>query len=127
MPTQANLMGSGCPALQAQASVGMLTTASNNLTATGAAQNSLTLPSDFNVYTTVTLNNGPTLPATGPQCNAADSFILVNHGANAMNVWPPTGGKIGTGSANAAVSVPVGKVATFLSLGSGNFAWSLSA
>jgi hypothetical protein len=124
MPTQSNLMGSGCPALQAQASVGLV---SNSLTATGAAQNSLTMPSDFNVYTTVTLNNGPTLPATGPQCNIGDSFIVINHGANSMNVWPPTGGKIGTASANAAFAVGVGKTAWFLSIGGGNFAASLSA
>jgi hypothetical protein len=124
MPTQSNLMGSGCPALQAQASVGLPST---GLTATGASQNSLVLPSDLNIYTTVTLNNGPTLPAAGPQCNLGDTFIIVNHGANAMNVWPPTGGKISTGSANASVSVPAGKMATFQHIGSGNYAWSLSA
>lgn len=117
-------MGSGCPALQAQASVGIV---SNSLTASGAAQGSQTLPSDFNVYTTATLNTGPTLPATGPQCNAADSFIVVNHGANSMNVWPPTGGKIGTGATNAAFAVGVGKTAWFMSIGGGNFAASLSA
>jgi hypothetical protein len=125
MPTQANLMGSGCPALQAQASVGM---PSIGLTANSAAQNGQTLPSDACVYTTVTLNNGPTLPAvTNGYPGLFDSFIVVNHGANAMNVWPPTGGKISTGSANAAVSVPAGKMATFQHIGSGNYAWSLSA
>lgn len=124
MPTISNLMGTGCPAGQAQASVGMV---SSGLTATGASQNSLPLPSDFNIYTTTTLANGPTLPATGPQCNAGDSFIVVNHGANSMNVWPPTGGKIGTASANAAFAVGAGKTAWFLSIGGGNFAASLSA
>ena len=123
MPLQSNLMGSGCPALQAQASVGLVTT----ISATGASQGAQAMPSDFVISTATTLNCGPTLPATGPQCNVADSFYYVNHGANSSNVWPPTGGKIGTGSANAAVAVPAGKTASFLSIGSGNFAWSLSA
>jgi hypothetical protein len=123
MPTISNLMGTGCPAGQAQASVGLVTTG----TATGASQGAQVMPSDFFVSTTTTLNCGPTLPATGPQCNAADSFIFVNHGANSANVWPPTGGKIGTASANAAFAVGVGKTAWFLSIGGGNFAASLSA
>ena len=58
MPTQSNLMGSGCPALQAQASVGLLTTNSNALTAfavdpvTGALtpKASLELPSPNYVH-----------------------------------------------------------------------------
>lgn len=124
MPTKSNLMGSGCPALQAVASLGIPTVGQ---TATGASQNSLTLPSDFVVYTTVTLNNGPTLPAENAQNTATDQYIIVNHGANSMNVWPPTGGKIGTGSTNAALAVPAGKTAWFLHIGSGNYAASVSA
>lgn len=128
MPTQSNLMGSGCPALQAQASVGLLTTNSNNLTATGSTQGTaLLLPSDFNVFTTVAASTGAILPATGPQCNLADTFIVVNHGANALSVYPPSGGKIANGSTNAALSVGANKTAWFLSLGNGNFAASVSA
>ena len=86
-------MGAGCPALQAQASVGLLTTNSNALTATGNSQGTaLALPSDFNVFTTVAASTGAILPATGPQCNVGDSFIIVNHGAQTLSVYPPTGG-----------------------------------
>lgn len=124
MPTQSNLMGAGCPALQAQASVGLV---SASLTASGASQGAQTLPSDFNIYTTSTLNTGPTLPAASSQCNVADNFIIVNHSANNMSVWPPTGGKIGTGSTNAALTLPAGKTGFYLHIGSGNYAASISA
>jgi len=128
MPLQSNLMGAGCPALQAQASVGILNNNSNALTATGSSQGTaLALPSDFNIFTTVAASTGTILPASGPQCNPGDTYIVVNHGANALSVYPPTGGKIANGSANAAISVAATKTATFLSLGSGNFAASVSA
>lgn len=117
-------MGSGCPALQAQASVGIV---NGGQTASGASQNAQVLLSDFNVFTSGTVNTGPTLPISGVQCNLGDSFIVVNHSGVAMNVWPPTGGKIANGTANAAFAVGSNKTATFLSLGGGNFAASLSA
>jgi len=121
-------MGAGCPALQAQASLGILNTNSNALTATGSTQGTaLALPSDFNIFTTVAASTGAILPASGPQCQQTDNFVVVNHGANALSVYPPTGGKIANGTANAALSVPANKTAFFLSLGSGNFAASLSA
>lgn len=125
MPTQSNLMGSGCPALQAQASVGIVTPSA---TAAGNSQGTaLALPSDFVVFTTVAASTGTILPATGPQCNLGDSFIVVNHGANTLSVYPPSGGKIANGSANAAFSVAASKTAYFTSIGGGNFAASLSA
>lgn len=121
-------MGSGCPALQAQASVGILNSNSSSLTATGSTQGTaLLIPSDFNIFTTVAASTGAILPTTGPQCQQADSFIVVNHGANALSVYPPAGGKIANGTTNAALSVPASKTAWFLSLGSNNFAASLSA
>lgn len=128
MPTQSNLMGAGCPALQAQASVGLLNSNSNALTATGSTQGTaLAIPSDFNIFTTVATSTGAILPASGPQCNPGDSFIIVNHGANALSVYPPTGGKIANGSANAALALAANKTGFYLSLGSGNFAASISA
>lgn len=118
-------MGSGCPALQAQASTGMFTASA---VAAGATQGTaLALPSDFVVFTTVAASTGTILPASGPQCNATDSFIIVNHGANSLSVYPPTGGKIANGTTNAAFAVAATKTAYFTSLGSGNFAASLSA
>lgn len=125
MPTQSNLMGSGCPALQAQASVGIPAT---GLTAAGSTQGTaLALPSDFSVFSTVGASTGTVLPATGPQCNLGDSFIVINHGANSLSVYPPVGGKIANGTTNAAFAVAATKTAYFTSLGGGNFAASLSA
>ena len=125
MPTQSNLMGSGCPPLQALASVGLL---SNNLTAAGSTQGTaLALPSDFNIVTTTAASTGVILPAAGIQCNPGDNFIVVNHGANALSVYPPVGGKIANGTTNAALSLPANKTGFYLHLGGGNYAASISA
>lgn len=118
-------MGSGCAPLQAQASVGFL---SNNLTAAGSTQGTaLALPSDFNIVTTTAASTGVILPAAGPQCSPGDSFIVVNHGANSLTVYPPTGGKIANGSANAGLALASNKTGFYLHLGSGNYAASISA
>ncbi len=125
MPTQSNLMGSGCPPLQAQASVGLV---KGGLTATGSTQGTaLALPSDFNVFTTVAASTGGILPTTGVQLQIPDQIIVVNHGANALTIYPPTGGTIGTNSANTGVSVPAGKMGFFYVTGTNGFGYSVSA
>ena len=126
MPTQINLMGTGCSPLQAQASVGIL---SNNLTATGSSSqaNALALPSDFNIFTTVAANTGGRLPASGNGTNPGDTYIVVNHGASTLTIYPATGGTIANGSANAGFSVSATKTATFTYLGSNNWAAAVSA
>lgn len=126
MPTQANLMGAGCAALQARASMGF---PSVGLTALGSTQGTaLVLPSDFNVFTTVGASTGAILPAASFQYQITDTVIAVNHGASALTVYPPTGGKIGTASVNAGLSVPSGKTAWFLLVDSTNGAniWAAS-
>lgn len=118
IPTQLNLMGTGCPALQAQASVGIAVTGQSGA---GTNQGTATvIPSDFNVFTTVALNTGAILPACGATGNRymlADTIVVVNHGANPLLVYPPVGGSISTLAANASFSVPVGKIATFTVVG----------
>ena len=121
MTTTVNLMGSGSSGLNAEAITGIISLAQ---TATGASQGSLTLPSDIVVYSTSTASNGPTLPATA---GSGDSYIVVNNTANSINVWPPVGFKIGTGSTNAALAVGAGKACKFYALGDGNYAALLSA
>lgn len=126
MPTQANLMGAGCAALQARASMGFPST---GLTATGSTQGTaLALPSDFNVFTTVAASTGAVLPASGFQYQVTDTVIAVNHGASSLTVYPPTGGKIGTASVNAGLAVPSGKTAWFLMVDStvGANVWAAS-
>ena len=123
MTTLRNLMGTGTAPLAAQATAtGIL---ANTLTATGNSQGTaLALPSDFNVFTTVASSTGAIMPSN---CLPGDWFTIVNHGASTLSVYPPTGGKIANGSANAAFSVAATKTAYFVSIGSGNFAASLSA
>lgn len=127
MPTLTNLLGSGNSALTAQASLGIIN-ASSALTATGTTQaTALALPSDWNLFTTVAASTGCILPANGSNVNMTDVYIVMNHGANTLSVYPPTGGKIANGSANAAFSVAANKMATFVNIGSGNWAGSVSA
>ena len=124
MPTQANLMGSGCPALQAIASVGL---AKTFLTGLGTTQGTaLALPSDFNVFSTTALNTGAILPFTGVNIQLADTIIVVNHGANPLTVYPPVGGTLSTLAVNTGVAVPAGKTAWFLVVATNAFAYSLS-
>ena len=125
MPTLTNLLGSGNSALTCQASLGIPAT---GLTATGNSQGTaLALPSDWNLFTTVAASTGAILPANGSNVNLSDVYIVMNHGANSLSVYPPTGGKIANGSANAAFSVAANKMATFVNIGSGNWAASVSA
>lgn len=87
----------------------------------------MALPTDFNVFSNVAANTGAILPVTGFQYQVTDTIIVVNHGANALSVYPPTGGTIGTTAANTAFSVPAGKTAWFLVVGSNAYAASVSA
>lgn len=121
MTTVKNLMGAGNSGLQAQASVGIL---ANSLTALGNSQGTaLALPSDFNIFTTVAASTGTILPTGAP----GDWYTVVNHGANSLSVYPPTGGKIANGTANAAFAVAATKTAQFQCIDGTNYAASLSA
>lgn len=102
-------MGAGVAPLMAQMING---TVSDGLTATGSNQaTALQLSSDVNVITTVAASTGVLLaaiPAPG------DEVIVVNLGANALNVYPATGGAIQSGATNAAFSVAAGKACKFI-------------
>jgi len=127
MPTNQNLLGSGNSVLTCQASLGIPKT---GLTAAGTGQSDATLvPSDFSVWTLTSGSNyGARLPASaGNVAQITDNYILVNHTGQTMKVYPPTGGTIANGAANAPFSVLTTKTATFLCLGSGNWAASVSA
>jgi hypothetical protein len=121
MTTTVNLTGSGTPGLTADAITGFVTT---GLTATGSAQGSQTMPTDIAVYSSSTANYGPTLPSTA---QSGDSYFVANNTSNSMDVWPPVGGAIGAGSTNAALAVPAGKTAKFVSVGLGNWIAIVSA
>lgn len=127
MPTTRNLLGSGCPALQAQASVGVPTT---TFTAAGSGvQAGTVLPSDFVVCTAVSGSNYAQMP-TGATVGAAlgDSYIFVNHSGSTVQMSPATAaGKIANGTAGAAFAIADKKTAYFLYIGSESWAASLSA
>jgi hypothetical protein len=99
MALQARLVASGLSAQNAAAIQG---TVGNTLTATGTTQGTaLALPGDVNRFTTVGANSGTILPAMNP----GDAAIIFNGGANALSVYPPTGGQINAVGANTAYSV----------------------
>jgi hypothetical protein len=126
MPTLTNLLGSGNSPLTAQASLGLPTT---GLTAAGSNSqaNATLIPSDFVTFTTVAANAGGRLPPQSINVNITDSYIVVNHGVNTLQVYPATGGTIANGSANASVNIAANKVGFFWNVGSNNWAFSVSA
>lgn len=100
-----------------------LPTVTQNLTAAGTTQtNAYQIPSgqDFSLFTTVGSGTGATLPANG--VGLSESYIVANHGVNAILVYPAVGGKIGTLSANAGYSLAAGKFAIFAFVG--QLAWA---
>lgn len=122
MTTKSNLMGTGSSGNAAVASVGIPTV---SLTAAGTTQGTAaSCPSDFCVFTTVASGAGAILPAN---LTVGDFVTVVNHGANALLVYPPTGGKISTNSVNTALSQPSGKTGYYTSIDTINFAASVSA
>ena len=74
----------------------------------------------FNNYThfsTTAAGTGAVLPpvsaTVGLATQLGDEFDVYNNGANALLVYPPLGGAIGTIAVNTALSVPSGKGAKF--------------
>lgn len=85
-------------------SVASAATAGTNAQGQGA------LTKDYNIITTAGSNpSGVTLP-TG---TAGRRIIIVNKGANPVNVYPATGGSIDALAANASISLAVGAVMEF--------------
>lgn len=110
MTQQAKLRGLGlAPAVAGQivgdqaGGYGLVAAGATQATATNAY-------SDVNVVTTVAAATGVILP---PQREVGDTVEVTNLGANSLSVYPPLGGNIGTGAANAAFAVPVSKTAIF--------------
>jgi hypothetical protein len=131
MPTQLNLIGSGCAPLQALASVGISTAASLSITAAGASQGTAAvIGTDFNVVTTAAASIGVILPpcgTTGNQFFPGDTIFIANHGANSLSVYPPVGGKIANGATNAALALAATKSAVYQVVGVNLYAASVSA
>lgn len=81
------------------------------LTAAGSTQaTALAVTADVNIISTAAASTGVRLP----DFDVDDEIIVVNGGANALAVYPPVGHSINVGAINVAVSLPVGRRATFL-------------
>ena len=123
MTIKKNATGSGAAPQMANAIIGGVST-----TTAGAGTTSLNaslLPLASNHWVTVGVNNsGVILPpgnGTGDSLAAGDYMSVINLTGNTLLVYPPAGGKISTGAANASVSLTNGKQATFMCLDGTNY------
>ena len=81
-----------------------------SVTAGTNAQGQGALTADYSVITTASSNpSGVTLPTA----TTGRRLIVINKGANAVNVYPATSAAIDAGAANAAISLPVNTGLTF--------------
>lgn len=89
------------------------TSVATGLTATGTTQaDALALVDNWNEITTTPANTGVVLFNYGP----AVQSVVFNPGANALNVYPPVGGKIDALALNAPYPLPTGKSQVFYQL-----------
>lgn len=99
-----------------------LPSVAQNLTAAGSTQGTATvIPSgqDESIFTTVAASTGCILPGVG--VGVGEEYVVANHGANALAVYPATGGKMGTAATNAAYSLAAGKTGYFTYVGQGQW------
>lgn len=86
-----------------QQTLAVLGDLTSGLTAAGTNQaTALALVASISVVTTAAGGTGVILPTAGK----SDTFWVANFGANALTLYPPSGGKLNNGSANAGISVP---------------------
>lgn len=118
MPWKQNLTGLGiAPAAATYIVDGDV---DNTVTATGSTSqaNSYAIIKSFTVFTTTAANTGARLPAI---LSAGDQGYIQNNGASTLFCYPPVGGVINGGSANAKVDIATLKGATFKSIDGLNF------
>jgi hypothetical protein len=125
MTIKANLTGSGIAPL---ASIGIAGgNISNSLTAAGTNQATalvLTSLNDIHVITTAAASTGAILPSS---LSIGDQMVVVNGGANSITLFPPVGGKLNNGTANAGLTVASTKAAHVFCIDNLNFAVVVSA
>jgi hypothetical protein len=125
MTIKANLTGSGIAPLAAIGIAGG--NISNTLTAAGTNQATalvLTSLNDIHVITTAAASTGAILPST---LSIGDQMVVVNGGANSITLFPPVGGKLNNGTANAGLAVAANKAAHVFCIDNLNFAVVVSA
>lgn len=98
------------PSLTTPALSGETFSTSATVTAGTDAQGQGALTSDYSVITTAAANpSGATLPTA----TTGRRIVIVNKGANAVNIYPDTGASIDALGANTAVQIAVGGVMSF--------------
>lgn len=98
------------PSLTTPSLAGETYSTTNNVTAGTNAQGQGALTSDLNIITTATANpSGVTLPTA----TTGRRIVVVNKGANPVNIYPATGASIDGLGANAFLQLPVNGVLEF--------------
>ena len=98
------------PTLNTPSLAGETFSTTNNVTAGTNAQGQGALTTDINVITTAAAApSGVTLPTA----TQGRRIVIVNKGANIINVYPATGGSIDALAANAAIAIPVNGLLEF--------------
>lgn len=113
-PTLTTSTGSGSVVLGTSPTIATpVVTFTNSVavSAAGTTQGTGTaLTSDYNNVTTVGASAGVVLPTA---VAAGRRVVVKNNGANALAVYPPSGGALDALAANAAVTIPVGATESF--------------
>ena len=113
--------------LGTQGALAVLGDLTTGATAAGTGQSTAYAITTANtVFTTVGAGTGAKLPVT-PTVSAKDRLHVANNGANTLAVYPPTGGRLGTATANVPALIAPGKAADFLCLDGTNYTAVLSA
>lgn len=98
---------------------------SAGLTAAGTTQGTaLSITSSLNTVTTVAANSGVVLYSSQ---SIGPPQVVYNGGANTLNVYPPSGGKINQLTTNIAIILPTNTAAMFWRASSTQWIGSLSA
>ena len=123
MAQQKKLTGSGLVAAAAIAIVGdtdLGPAPFTGATATGATQGTAYVLGAVNTkFGTVAAGTGAILPTGAP----GDEFWVTNFGANALAVYPPVGGALNNGGANASVNVAANGTTIFKCMDNLGLGW----
>ena len=113
--------------LGTQGALAVLGDLTTGATAAGTGQSTAYAITTANtVFTTVGAGTGAKLPVT-PTVSAKDRLHVANNGANTLAVYPPTGGRLGSATANVPALIAPGKAADFFCIDGTNYSAVLSA
>lgn len=112
-----DMVGSGTQSHRAYAINGTVLT---GLTAAGSTQaTALAIKASTSVFSTTAASTGAVLPVA----SIGDTATIFNGGASTLAVYPPLGGTINGGSANAAVTVATTKGTNLVCVSTNGLNW----